>query len=189
MSVVCQTLTRLWKGSLAETGGCARRTARHQGAFPVAQGEHDQHGHPLTTRLGEPHHRQLLHEVLREVELLDLVGMDVLSVGVDDDVLLAADKGEPTLAVHLAEVTRVEPAIPDDGAGELPVDLGLLRTRAVVAEHDVRPPGQHLAHPAAVRLVDANLDAGQGAARRRPRPRPPGGDRRTGAASVRPYPS
>src|SRR6266536_1146130 len=140
--------------------------AAHLGAVALLPGGDEQHGHALAVRVGEADDRQLLHEVVRPVELLDLVRVDVLPVGVDDDVLLAADEREAPLLVEPAEVAGVEPAALEDAAGEPAVDLGRAGARLPVAEHDVRPARQHLAHAGRVGLVDPELDPGERLAHR-----------------------
>ena len=51
---------------------------------------HDDRRHLLTRAVGEADHRQLADEIGARVDLLQLVGIDVLPVGVDDDLLRTA---------------------------------------------------------------------------------------------------
>jgi hypothetical protein len=108
--------------------------------------------------VGKTDHRQLLDVRTVFVEILDLVGIDVLAVGVDDDVLAAPDDVEVALFVEAAEVAGVEPAIADGVRGGLFV--------LPVPRHHVLAAGDDLADARVVGVGDLDLDASQRLAHR-----------------------
>ncbi len=77
----------------------------------------------------------LVHDDLRDAALgaekrLDLLGVDVLSVREDDEILRPAREDEPARLVEASDVPRAEVALRVEGVG------GLLR-HPVITEHDV----------------------------------------------------
>ena len=89
--------------------------------------------------------------------IFDLLGVDVLAVCEDDDVLLAARDDELSALVHRAVVAGGEPAVLGQ---DLRGRLGLL----VIAEHDDVALHADLADALGRDVVKAELDAGQDAA-------------------------
>src|SRR5262245_55048379 len=92
----------------------------------------------------------------------DLARIDVGSAA-DDHVLLAVEDEHVAAAVHVADVTRVEPSVPADVRGRLRL--------APVAAHAGAATNHDLAHLTArdlavLRIDDPDLDAGTGDARR-----------------------
>ncbi len=132
----------------------------HLVAIVLAVLGHDDEGDLLPRAVGQPDHAELLHELRIAVRLLDLVGVDVLAVGIDDDVLLAADEREVPLRVELPEIAGLEPPAVEHLGGLLRVHAGALPA-APVAEHHVRPAREDLPDAVRVRVRDPELHPGQ----------------------------
>ena len=92
---------------------CAPRPPARDSVGVVLEFGDDRAGHLLADAVGHADHRQLLDERGVAVEILDLVGVDVLAVGVDDDVLRAPDEVQVAVLVEAPEIAGVEPAVAD----------------------------------------------------------------------------
>jgi hypothetical protein len=126
--------------------------------------------------VGKPDHGQLLDDFGGGVELFDLVGVNVLSVRVDDDLLGATNDVEVAFFVQPAQVPGEQP----------PVAQSLFRRRFVseVTRHHVGAAGDTL--PLSVGLVNPDLDPGKRPPDTSRDDLPRGGDGKNGRASVRP---
>ncbi len=117
---------------------------------------HHQRGDRLAVAGRQPDHRHFLYVGRVAVDLLELVRVHVLARRPQDHLLDPPDDDELPAVVEAAQVSGVQPAFAQH-----------LRRRVlvlVVAEHHVRPLGQHLADAALVRVRDLDVDAGQRAA-------------------------
>ena len=119
--------------------------------------------------IGHHHARDFLADAVRQtdnaefldvrrilVDLFDFVRIDVLAVGVDDDVFRSAHEIEIAVVIQAAEVAGIKPAI----------DQRLLRRLfiAEITDHHIGAARDYFSYAGRIRLGDPNLNPGQGLA-------------------------
>ena len=112
---------------------------------------HDDRGNPLAGTVGKADNGELFDETRVAVELLELVGIDILAVLVDDHLFRAAYDEEVPPFVETPEVAREEPTVAESFFGSFLV--------SVISRHHVGPPRSDLADASAIGLVDLDLDS------------------------------
>ena len=103
--------------------------------------------------VGQADDRELLDPRRGAVDLLQLVGVDVLAAGVEDQILLPPDERQVAVLVEPSKVAGAQPAAGQHLARRLRV--------VEIARHHVRALCEYLADAVGVRVLDPDLDAGQ----------------------------